>query len=93
MSLLNRIFGPPKPRDPIAAGRIREWVRASLVNDYAAQQEIIVTVSELECNDIACPGTETVILIMRPYHATRAIKFSMTMDRVTQEDVTQQLAS
>ncbi|MBY0611247.1 MAG: hypothetical protein K2P80_03595 [Beijerinckiaceae bacterium] len=87
MALLGRLFAPPRPRDPIAAERIKGWVRAQMSGDAAIQETIAVTVSEIVCNDVSCPGTETVILIMRPYHTTKAVKLSQPMDQVGEADV------
>ena len=87
MALLGRLFAPPKPRDPVAAANIKAWVRAQLSEDEAVQETIAVTVSEIICNDISCPGTETVILIMRPYRTTKAVKLSQPMDAVMEADV------
>ena len=45
-----------------AADRIKIWTREALsLSDDAA-----VTVSEINCRDPACPGVETVILVMIP---------------------------
>ncbi len=96
MTIFGKLFGPPKPRDPAAAERIKLWVRTELrQNPDLSLPEgspimpdaVAVTVSEIDCNDPSCPGTETVILIMLPYKTTRAIKVSKTMDRVVEADV------
>jgi hypothetical protein len=86
MSLFKKLF-TPKPRDAVAAARIKQWVRDALETDIEKQEDIAVTVSEIDCNDESCPGTETIILIMRPYHTTKAIKLSMLMDAVEEADV------
>ncbi len=86
MSLFKKFF-TPKPRDAVAAARIKQWVRNALEPDIEKQEDIAVTVSEIDCNDAACPGTETIILIMRPYHTTKVIKLSMLMDRVEEAEV------
>lgn len=87
MALLGRLFAPPRPRDPVAAAAIKGWVRAQLSSDAAVQETIAVTVSEIVCNDVSCPGTETVILIMRPYQTTKAVKLGKPMDGVVEADV------
>jgi hypothetical protein len=86
MSLLSKFF-TPKPRDAIAAARIKQWVRDALETNIQKQDDIAVTVSEIDCNDAACPGTETIILIMRPYHTTKAIKLSKLMEMVEEDEV------
>ncbi|MFC5066624.1 hypothetical protein [Flaviflagellibacter deserti] len=47
-----------------------------------------VTVSQIDCGDPACAGgAETVILVMRKGHKTRAAKISKAMSFVADEDV------
>jgi hypothetical protein len=72
MALLGPIldrFRPPKA-DPESRERIARWVREALELGDAD----VVKVSEIACNDPACPGLETVILVMRPGQKTRAYK-------------------
>ncbi len=92
MALFRGLFGPPKPRDPVAAARVKLWVRQSLVEIPAQQEEIGVTVSEIICTDPACPGTETVILILRQHQSTQALKFSKPMDRIEESEIRHALA-
>ncbi|AWN47976.1 hypothetical protein DK419_17945 [Methylobacterium terrae] len=49
--------------------------------------EVSLTVSEIVCADPACPGTETVILVMAPGARTRACKVGKALEAVTEEDV------
>ena len=56
--------------DRESAERIKGWVRTAL----ALPEDAAVTVSEIACTDPACPGQETVILVMRPGEPTRAAK-------------------
>ena len=46
-----------------------------------------VTVSEIVCLDPACPGTETVMLIMAAGQKTRAAKVQKPAAEVTEPDV------
>jgi hypothetical protein len=64
--LLNR-FRPNRP-DPEDSARIKAWVRETL----ALPDDAVVTVSEIACTDPACPGLETVILVMRPGEKAQA---------------------
>jgi hypothetical protein len=66
--LLNR-FRPPKI-DPDASERIKRWARQAL----ALGDDAAITVSEISCDDPACPGLETVILVMSEGAKTRAFK-------------------
>ena len=87
MALFGRLFAPPKPRDPVAAEAIKSWIRAHLKDGRTAPDDVAVTVSEIICNDPACPGAETVVLIMRPYHTTKALKFAKGMDEILEVDI------
>jgi hypothetical protein len=84
--MLKKLFGAPKPRDPIAAARIKQWVREIVTDDPEKREAIAVTVSEIICADPACPGTETVILIMQPGRKSVAAKVAKTMDAVSESD-------
>lgn len=46
-----------------------------------------VTVSEIICLDPACPGTETVMLVMMPRAKTQAAKVTKAAADVTEPDV------
>ncbi len=67
-SLLNR-FRPNRP-DPEDSARVKGWVRELL----GLGDEVVVTVSEIACTDPACPGLETVILVLRPGEKAQAYK-------------------
>lgn len=67
-SLLDR-FRRPKT-DPETRERISRWVREAL----ALLDADIVKVSEIDCNDPACGGVETVILVLRKGERTVAYK-------------------
>ncbi|GJD63132.1 hypothetical protein [Methylobacterium frigidaeris] len=49
--------------------------------------EVALTVNEIVCADPACPGTETVILVMPPGARSRACKVGKPLEAVTEEDV------
>ncbi|MNL83509.1 hypothetical protein D3C87_2111750 [compost metagenome] len=51
----------------------------------------MIAVNEILCADPACPGSETVILVMKPGEKTRAYKLPMPMDEVTQEALAETL--
>lgn len=44
--------------------------------------EAVVKVNEINCTDPACPGQETVILIMEPGTRTRALKVQAPVEAV-----------
>ncbi|KRE09668.1 hypothetical protein ASE63_03805 [Bosea sp. Root381] len=64
-----------------AAARLKDDVRRLLGLPEAAA----IAVNEIICADPACPGTETVILVMNPGEKTRAFKVQMAMAEVTEE--------
>lgn len=74
--------GRPKA-DPEAGGRVKAWTRAAL----ALPEDAAFAVNEIACTDPACPGIETVILVMEPDRKTRALKVAKALDAVTEEDV------
>jgi hypothetical protein len=62
-------FRQPRP-DPDDVARVKAWVREALSLGDGDE----LTVNEIACNDPACPGLETVILVMRKGERTRAFK-------------------
>ena len=80
--LLRFPFGARKP-EPEALGRLKAWTREAL----ALPPEATLSVSEISCTDPSCPGTETVILVMRPGERTRAYKVAKAVDEVTEPEL------
>ncbi|MBX9909885.1 MAG: hypothetical protein K2Z25_14370 [Beijerinckiaceae bacterium] len=70
------------------AARIKADVRALLGLPEAAA----IAVNEILCADPACPGTETVILVMNPGEKTKAFKAQMAMADLTREALADVLA-
>ena len=58
---------------------------------YEAHPDTAVTVNEIACLDPACPGNETIILVMEPGLKTRAAKISKTAREVSRQDVREAL--
>jgi hypothetical protein len=71
-----------------AAARIKADVRELMGLGDAA----VIAVNEILCADPACPGTETVILVMNPGEKTKAFKAQMTMAELTREALAEVLA-
>lgn len=69
--------------------RIKAEVRAILGLTEAAA----IAVNEILCADPACPGSETVILVMNPAEKTKAFKLQTTMAEVTVEALREALSS
>ena len=81
-AFLKGAFGRPKP-DREAIERIKTWARQAL----QAGPDTAFAVNEIVCPDPACPGTETVILVMEPGAKTRACKVTKALDEVTEQDI------
>ena len=75
--------------DQARAQAVKDLVRAAL----GAPADLALTVNEIICADPACPGTETVILIMRPGEKTRAVKIARPIAEVTRDDVAAALSA
>ncbi len=66
-----------------ASAAIKTWVRER----FALKERNSVTVSEIVCRDPACPGVETVILIMDAGTKTRMVRIARPMLAVTVTDI------
>jgi hypothetical protein len=77
-----------KARDAGHAARIKADVRDLLSLPEAAA----IAVNEILCADPACPGTETVILVMNPGQKTKAYKAQTPMADLTREALAAVLA-
>ncbi|KMO43894.1 hypothetical protein VQ03_06105 [Methylobacterium tarhaniae] len=82
MGLLGAFRRRP-PADAAARARVAETARR--LGGFGP--DVTLTVNEIVCADPACPGTETVILIMSPGARSRACKVAKPLDAVTEEDV------
>jgi hypothetical protein len=79
--LFGRKDGDDEARAALAA--LKERARTVLsLSDGAT-----VAVNEIVCADPACPGLETVILVMEPGRRTRALKVAKAAAEVTDEDL------
>jgi hypothetical protein len=77
----------PRP-DLEAAARVKGWTRAILHLD----EDATIAANEIVCADPACPGSETVILVMVPGARTKAYKVQAEMRHVTEEALRAALA-
>lgn len=80
--MLRKAFGGPRI-DREALARVKALAREAL----GLAEEVGLSVNEINCDDPACPGTETVILVMVPGERTRALKVQKPLDVVTREDI------
>ncbi|MCB8822447.1 hypothetical protein [Microvirga rosea] len=81
-AFLRGAFGIPKP-DREGIERVKNLTRAA----RPFPPETAFAVNEIACTDPACPGIETVILVMEPGVKTRAYKISKPLDQVTEQDI------
>lgn len=73
---------------PDAAAQVKRQVRALL----GLPENAVIAVNEILCADPACPGTETVILVMKPGEKTRAFKVQTGLAEVTTEALAEALS-
>lgn len=83
------LFGRDK-RDAAGADASAE-VKRQVRELLALPENAVIAVNEILCADPACPGTETVILVMRPGEKTKAFKVQMGLAELTPEAVAQVL--
>ena len=78
-----RLFGRDKGETVAAeaAAQVKRQVRALL----ALPDNAVIAVNEILCADPACPGTETVILVMMPGEKTKAFKVQAGLSELTPE--------
>ncbi|MDT3379990.1 hypothetical protein RNI52_21870 [Labrys neptuniae] len=82
------LFRKPSQADRDKAAAIKQMVREIL--DLG--EDTTISVSEIQCGDAACPGTETVILVMQPGVKTKAYKVLAPLVEVERVQVEQALA-
>lgn len=88
--MLRGLFGPRHRERGVAEREAAERIKAAARAVLGMGVE--VTVSEIECLDPACPGVETVLLVMRPGERTRAVKIARAMTAVSLDEVRAALA-
>ena len=84
------LFGRGKREEGEAdiAARVKRQVRELL----ALPENAVIAVNEILCADPACPGTETVVLVMNPGEKTRAYKVQSALAELTPEALAQALS-
>jgi hypothetical protein len=73
------------------AKRVAECLKAQVRALLGLPEVATIAVNEILCADPACPGNETVILVMKPGEKTRAYKLQMAMAEVTAEALAEAL--
>ena len=91
------LFGKPETRkggDAKAEAKVlSERLKAQVRELLGLPEMAAIAVNEIICADPACPGSETVILVMKPGEKTRAYKLQMAMAEVTAEALAEALRS
>ncbi|RDI57109.1 hypothetical protein [Microvirga subterranea] len=82
LGFLRNAFGRPKA-DRAAIERVKDLARKAL----RAGPDASFAVNEIVCADPACPGTETVILVMEPGAKTKAYKVPKPLDEIVEQDI------
>jgi hypothetical protein len=86
MSFLRAFLDKRQKPDPEDRERVRRWAEAVL-----GPEGVSLTLSEVECADPACPGMETIILVMRAGEATQAVKIRKPMAQIVETDLAEAL--
>ncbi|WP_439498052.1 hypothetical protein [Bosea sp. (in: a-proteobacteria)] len=71
--------------DKAEAAQIAARIKADVRDCLGLPEAAAIAVNEILCADPACPGTETVILVMNPGEKTRAYKAQMPMAELTRD--------
>lgn len=91
------LFGKPDTRKggdaKAEAKALAERLKGQARELLGLPETAAIAVNEIICADPACPGNETVILVMKPGEKTRAYKLQMAMAEVTPEALAEALRS
>lgn len=82
MALFKNLFHKKPKRDEAALTRVRAWIMAEM-----GEPAPTLTISEIECGDPACPGLETIVLIMQEGEATQALRIRKPILSISVEDI------
>jgi hypothetical protein len=85
------LFFPRKTSDrrSKAVLELKEHARRVINADDAT----VVSISERECGDPGCAGARTILLVMYPGRSTEAVKIDKQLERITQTDLSDALAT
>jgi hypothetical protein len=85
------LFGRNEARKGDEAKAVAESLKVQVRAVLDLSETAAVAVNEILCADPSCPGTETVILVMKPGAKTMAFKLQMAMVEVTAEALAEAL--
>ena len=84
------LFGLKRDRPPDGTrARVEAWARTA----GGFGDGTVLKLNEIVCPDPACPGMETVILIMEPGRRTRACKVAKPLAAIEEADVVRALSA
>jgi hypothetical protein len=66
-------------------------VKALAAEIAGLSSDTSLAVNEIICTDPSCPGTETIVLVMRPGRKTQAYKILKSLEDVTEDDLREAL--
>jgi len=78
--------------DKAVASETATRIKADIRDLLGLAEDAVIAVNEILCADPACPGTETVILVMNPGAKTRAFKLQSAMADATRDMLAAALA-
>ena len=81
-----------RPQAPNPEAEAVARIKSSIHDVLSPLAGTTLAVNEIACLDPACPGVETVILVMEPGQKTRAYKVAKALDGVTEQDIRAALA-
>ena len=84
--MLKGLFAP-RPTRPDPGREAAERLKTRIRHILGLSDDDALTVSEIVCPDPACPGTETVFLIMRRGRKTEAIKIAKPVTEVVEQEL------
>jgi hypothetical protein len=87
MNAFSQFFRSKPKSERLEALRVKAWALDMLGTEMGYS----CSVNEIECNDPACFGLETILLIMHEEHKTRAVKIMKGLSDITQQDVEEAL--
>ncbi|MCO5090060.1 hypothetical protein [Bosea sp. (in: a-proteobacteria)] len=85
------LFGAGEARRRGETKALAERLKGQVRDLLGLSGTAAVAVNEIICADPACPGSETVILVMKPGAKTQAYKLPMALAEVTAEALAEAL--
>lgn len=87
------LFGKGKDAaEKTASAEAAVRIKAEIRDLLGLSADAAIAVNEIICADPACPGMETVILVMEPGRKTEAFKVQRAMLELSRQDLAQALA-